>query len=150
MFVTEDRFRSPMSGLLSNPGQQTWLIGELMLNLPWFVVTLQESNLEEDEWVPERTVFASSILQVEQWAAQEAVDRLKFESVMIVTPGNQNKTGTWQMEPLVSIWLAEEDISPGSTVEVCETKSGARYATSFCGTTPDKLVNYKLRHQFVD
>lgn len=150
MFVTEDRFLSPMSGLLSNPGQHTWLIGELMLQLPWFVLTVHEMNPNEEDLVVERTVFASSIMQAEQWAEYEAIGGLKFESILIVTPGTHNDTGTWQMEPIASIWVAEEAVNPGISIEICETKSGARYHTSFCGASPDNLINYKLRYQFVD
>lgn len=148
MFVTEDHFLSAMTGLLSNPGQRTWLVGELMLNLPWFIVTVHELSPDEGGLVVERTVFASSILQAERWAEYEATFCLKFQSILIVTPSSHNNTGTWQMETLSSIWVAEDAAKPGIPIEICETKSGARYATSFCGTAPDKLSNYKLRYQF--
>jgi hypothetical protein len=97
MFVTEDYFLSAMTGLLSNPGQRTWLVGELMLNLPWFIVTVHELPLDEDGLVLERTVFASSILQAERWAEYEATFCLKFQSILIVTPSSHNNSGTWQM-----------------------------------------------------
>ena len=148
MFVTEDRFLSPMSGLFSNAGQQAWLIGELMLNLPWFIATLHESDPDVEELLTERTMFAASISQVEQWASKERAEHLKFDSVLIITPSHLNGTETWKMEPLTSVWVAEESEYPGRPVEICETKSGTRYVTSLWGASPDKLVNFKLRHQF--
>ena len=148
MFVTDAHYLSPLSTLQCNPGQQSWLIGELAMHRPWFLVTLLESDPSDADCLISRTFFTSSVQQVETWARQGSTEQLQFDSALIVTPDRQNGTSTWQMEPLDSLWLADEPMDPDYPVEVCQTKSGARYVTSLTGTPVEKLTNYRLRHQF--
>jgi hypothetical protein len=148
MFVTEARFLSPLSSFQCGPGQQSWLVGELALHRPWFLVTLLESDPDDADCLCQRTFFTSSLPQVEAWAKQTTTSQLQFDSAMIVTPSNKNGTSTWQMEALDSIWSADEPTSPDYPLEVCQTQSGSRYVVSITGTPPGQLVNYKLSYQF--
>jgi len=149
MFVTDKRYLSPLSALQCEPGQQSWLIGELAMHRPWFLVTLLQSDPADPDYVTRRTFFTSSVEQVEAWAKQDPTGELQFDSALIVTPDTSNGTSTWQMEPLASLWFADEPgDSPGYPVDVCQTESGARYVTSISATPPGQLTNYKLRHQF--
>ncbi|MCB8748932.1 hypothetical protein LHU53_18740 [Rhodoferax sp. U2-2l] len=149
MFITDQRNLSPVSALHCDPGQKSWLLCELALSRPWFLVTLLQSDPDDSDCVMKRTLFASSIEQVAAWAKQGANGQIKFDSALIVTPNTTNGTSTWQMEPLASIWSAEEPEGlPGYPVDVCQTQSGARYVTSIFGCPPEQLTNYKLRHQF--
>ncbi len=149
MFITDKRYLSPVSALQCSPGQQSWILGELAMHRPWFLVTLLQSDPDNADCVMRRNFFTSSVEQLETWAKQETTGKLQFDSALIVTPNTTNGTNTWQMEPLASIWSADEPgDTPGYPVDVCQTQAGVRYVTSFSGTPPEQLTNYKLRHQF--
>jgi len=67
--------------------------------------------------------------------------------VSIVTPGHVNGTDQWQMHLLDSIRTAEEPEAQGQTVDVFETRGGARYAYSMLGTSIEDLHIGAVRFQ---
>lgn len=150
MFITNTAFKSTLSGLLSGPGEAHWRAVELALNKPWYLVTMREIDAmhEDEEFVILRTVLASNVADVEHLAQKKSDGLPRFDSVQIITPDRINGTGTWKMEPLSAVWVAEEPAAPGSVVEICETQTGLKYVTSFCAASLNELENHTLRYRF--
>jgi len=112
MFITEKRYLSPLSALQCGPGQQSWILGELAMSRPWFLVTLLQYDPDDADCAFKRTFFTSSVEQVEAWAQEGITGELRFKSASIVTPDTKNGTSTWQIEPLASLWFADEPAGP--------------------------------------
>lgn len=150
MFLTYTPWKSKVHSLLCGPTQQYWLGVELALKKPWFLMTVSQTELTEggEDIVFRRDIMVSSLAEVERLAQQEG-DRLqKLESAMIVIPNWINGTGTWTMEPLAAVWVADEPDAPGAPVEICETQSGSKFVTTFGACSLDKLTNQTLRYRF--
>ncbi|WP_296699197.1 hypothetical protein [Rhodoferax sp.] len=150
MFITNNASRSPVSNLLGDPAAHYWGAAELALCRPWFLVTFlhTESIDGEDAFSRTRTMLLSNVEDVESMAQQETGGSLQFESVQVITPGHLNGTGGWKMEPLDSVWTAEEPSVAGQVVEIYETKAGVKYAVSMLGTPVDELRKETLWLRF--
>lgn len=90
----------------------------------------------------------NSVEALEQLIQGSDDELFKFDSVHIVTPGHVNGTDRWQMDLLDSIRTADEPGAEGQTVDVFETKNGARYAQSMLGTSIEDLRVGGVRFQF--
>jgi hypothetical protein len=51
----------------------------------------------------------------------------------------------WAMEPLVSVWSAQEPDVTGQNVFIFETQSGVRYCDSIMETPVENLIVGELR-----
>lgn len=153
MFITKAAFKFRTANpFLNDLGDEAWRGVELALQSPWFVVTLRQFESidgEEEQFQRLRTVLVSNVADVQKLAEQaKAVSLMQFESAQIVTPGWLNDTGTWKMELVSAVWVADETAAPGKSVDICETSSGARYVTPMCATEIDELENVRLRYRF--
>jgi hypothetical protein len=149
MFITTKNFRSDKFNSLIKPDEQQWRAVELALNKPWFLATICEnlSTDEEEAMLCRRTVLFTNVADVEQ-LAQQRDGLLQVEDVYIVTPERLNGSEKWKMEPLASVWVAEETQAPGQLVEIAETKAGLKYVITLSSTPIDELKNLTLRCRF--
>ena len=150
MFFTSPPWKSKLHEAFCTPDQQCWFSVELALNSPWYLMTVNQTEQVEDKEVTvyRRNIMVSKVSELERLAQQEFQSALKFESAMIVIPKLINGKETWTMEPLVALWEAEEPDAPGVVVEICETKSGAKYVTTFGACSLEELTNQSLRYRF--
>lgn len=150
MFFTYTPWKSKLHDAFCAPNQQCWFSVELALNSPWYLMTANHTERLEDREVAvyRRNIMVSQVCELERLAQLEGQSDLKFESAMIVLPELINGKETWTMEPLVAVWEAEEPDAPGAIVEICETKSGAKYVTTFCACSLEELTNQTLRYRF--
>ncbi len=150
MFFTYTNWKSKIHDRLCAPNQQYWVGVELALKTPWFLLTVKQTELGEgwEDVVFRRDILVTTVAEVERFAQLEGDRSQKFESAMIVIPNWINGTGTWTMEPLAAVWVADEPDAPGAPVEICETKSGAKFVTTFGACSLDKLTNQTLRYRF--
>ena len=150
MFITNNAFRSPISGILGNPDEQYWAAAELSLHQPWFLVTFRHSELIEgaDAFEITRTILLSHVKDLERWAQQQSDGSLQLESVQVITPGHINGAHAWKMDSLEAVWTAEEPSVAGQAVEIYETTAGVKYAQSLLETPITELHNETLRYRF--
>jgi hypothetical protein len=150
MFITNTALRSQIPNPFSSPEEQYWLAVELALHNSFFLVTIREMESIRGVNVPLRlnTMLVANVIDIERLAQQNADSLLQFVSAMIMTPARINGTGTWKMEPLTAVWVADEPEVTGAKVEICETNSGAKYITSISNASLDKLINQHLRYRF--
>lgn len=113
-------------------------------------MTLSQTELVEggEDIVFRRDIMVANVAEVERLAQQEGDQLQKIESAMIVIPTWINGTGTWTMEPLAAVWVADEPDAPGAPVEICETQSGAKFVTTFGACSFEELTNQTLRYRF--
>ncbi len=148
MFITNQAHKSPLSGLLGGSSRSHWLAVELALHHPWFLVSFDEFESNPvDAFSVRRTMMIHSVEALEQLVHESDPGLFKFDSVSIVTPGHVNGTDQWQMHLLDSIRTAEEPEAQGQTVDVFETRGGARYACSMLGTSIEDLHIGEVRFQ---
>ncbi len=150
MFFTYKNWKSAIHDRFCAPNQYCWSGVELALKKPWFVMTINQSELAKDgeEVVHRRDIIVANVAEIEQLAQQEG-DRLrKIDSAMIVIPNWINGMGAWTMEPLAAVWEADEPDAPGAPVEICETQSGTKIVTTFGACNFEELINHKLRYRF--
>ena len=150
MFITNASFRSEISDTLCEPDDQYWLAVELLMHKHWFVVTIRQMELIDGKRVPVRlrNILLANVSDIERLAQQDNEALTQFESAMIMIPVRHNGTGTWKMEPLVAVWVADEPEAPGKIVEIYETQSGAKFLTAFSTASLDELKNQTLRYRF--
>lgn len=144
MFVTHKEHKAPF-----NPFGEAlthWRAAELALQRPWFLVSISHpDSVEDDSFRVRRTMLMSNISDVEALTQDDAASQLQLESVFIVTPGHFNGTGQWRMEPLRTVWRAEEPSGPGQLADIYETAEGVTYADSMLAT-PVKRLRKKVLH----
>lgn len=150
MFFTYTDWKSKIHDFLCPPNQQYWLSVELALKTPWFLMTVNQTEVVEgrEVVVHKRNIMVGNVADLERLAQQDGNRLLKFESAMIMIPDWINGTGTWTMEPLAAVWVADEPEAPGEIVEICETQSGEKFVTTFGACPMDKLTNQTLRYRF--
>lgn len=149
MFITNQVHKSPLSDLFGDSSLSHWSAVELALHRPWFLVSFREfESNSSDAFSLGRTIMINSVEALEQLIQGSDDELFKFDSVHIVTPGHVNGTDRWQMDLLDSIRTADEPGAEGQTVDVFETKNGARYAQSMLGTSIEDLRVGGVRFQF--
>ena len=150
MFITNSAFRYPIPRNLISKDEQYWLSIGLVMERPWFVVMIHQirSFTEKDSNVSLSTVMVSNVCDIESLAQQDVKLMPRFESAQIVTPGKLNGTGAWKMDQLKAVWVADDPLNPGVSVEICETLSGEKYVIPVCSRPIEQLINQKLRYQF--
>lgn len=147
MFLTNPSFRSKIHDVLGDVDYTYWKAAELMLNQPWFVVELiqTESETYAKPVHIDRTMLLINIEDVENFLNEQNADPLLVEAVHVVTPKHINGSTTWRMDQLEAVWTGEEPKYPGRKVDVLYIKGGSRYAVSDPFTQVDSLINLVLR-----
>ena len=150
MFSTYTNWKSEIHAPLCAPNQQLWLTVELALQTPWFLMTVSQTELIDNMEVTvfRRDIMTTKVADLERVAQQSSHQHIKFESAMIVIPACLNGAGTWTMEPVAAVWVADEPDAPGAPVEICETYSGAKFVTTFGACSLENLTNQRLRYRF--
>ena len=150
MFLTNTSGKSKFHNLLCTPDQQYWLSVELALKKPWFLITVRQTELIEggEEIVYRRDFMVANAADIEQIAKHQSDRIQKLESALIFIPNWINGMGTWSVEQLSAIWVADEPEASGAPVEICETQSGANYVTTFGACAIEKLTNKTLLYRF--
>ncbi len=137
MFITHDHFRSHTSELFAGVGEAHFDITELALERIWFMVSFIESeSIEGNVYEFQRTLLLSSPEQVRDLLEVKTT----VHEVQIVTPCHVNGSANWMMEPLVSVWDANEPSGTALNTYIFETGSGRRYSNSAMRTPVDKLA----------
>lgn len=150
MFITNDAYKSPVSGLLGDPAVAYWAAAEVALYQSWFLVTISQAESIDvgNTFEIARTMLISNIADVEGLAQLRTDGYPRLDSVLIITPSHVNGTGTWKMESLQAVWTAEEPSVPGQVVRIFETSAGRTYAISMLGTPLEELRNKTLCLRF--
>jgi hypothetical protein len=148
MFITNQAYKSPLSGFFGDSTESHWLAVELAIRSPWFLVSFQEFESRSVEaFSVARTMMIHSVEALEQLLQESDHGLLKFDSVHIITPSHMNGTDQWQMDLLDCIRMAEEPSPQGQNVDVFETRGGARYARLMLGTSIEDLRIGEVRFQ---
>ena len=150
MFITDNAFKSPLSGFISDQSESYWTTVELALHDSWFIVTFRQ------DWSPDsdgsinigRTLMLSDLSRIEPLIELRDGGHLELESVQMVSPAHVNGTQDWNMERLSSVWLAEEPSSPGQLAEIYETTAGTTYVSSVQSTPLEAFATKELRYCF--
>lgn len=153
MFVTQDAFKSPLSGMFGEPGQHHWLAAELALAQHWFMaqVVQQPFPLEKDPQEIDRTLFLSRLTDLTNLAHPDPPGGTQLTSAFVVMPTYAKGGMDWRMERLRAVWTANEPHSTEGveeTAEIYETDAGVMYNLSLHKTPLDKLRNRALVCQF--
>jgi len=149
MFCTKDSDKSPLSVLSTTPGETYWLTAQLVLNAPWFMVVARQAHPigHEEALMHRSSMMFSRIEDVERMIAAHAQGHLQIDSLLVVTPGNVNGTQSWKMEPLKTVWMAQEPSVEGPhTGEIYETDEGVKYHRY--GQPSQELNNHILRFRW--
>ena len=152
MFVTTSSYIYPMPhppGM--RPVDQYWRAVEISNPLPWFLMTIRQTETVGRRRNPiytTRNILLMEVAEVERLASHDPKHPIQFESALIVTPPYINLSATWRMEPLAAVWTADEPSLPGASVEICETESGQKYVTSANQVPLTELKNQVLRFKF--
>lgn len=147
MFMTDEVFRSPLSGLLREAGCTYWPTVELGLQRMWFLMSVREAlHSDGKSYDIDRTTLISDFQFFEQFLQAYEAKEIRLNSIQIVTPGHMNGTNSWAMDVLAKIWDAQEPDEPNQTALVFETKSGRRFTNSMLGTPAEAFSVDSLKY----
>lgn len=85
---------------LAGQDRDIWSYVHLTLSRPWFFATY---SLNSPQGQVGETALLSSVEQVSQ-LLEGGSDSVEVQQLMLVSPGELNRAGSWQMEPLLEIW----------------------------------------------
>lgn len=153
MFVTQDAFKSPLSGMFGEPGQHHWLAVELALAQHWFMAQVVQRPLpqEKDPQEIDRTLFLSRLTDLTNLAQPDPSGGTRLTSAFIVMPTYAKGGMDWRMDRLRAVWVADEPNSSEGveeSAEVIETDLGVMYNLSLHKTPVVKLRNRTLVCKF--
>jgi len=151
MFCSQVADRSSFSRLAEDKGRTYWTAAQLALNVPWFMLSFchdaRDKGALSDRNEPPVMVGTTELLSltedVQRRIAQHERGLIEIEALLLMTPGHVNGSGSWKMEPLGALWLAQEpSASSGKGIEIYETAEGVKY--SRYGTPVHELINPAL------
>lgn len=97
MFLTFDHAEAPMGALVQ--GGHSWRYVEYPTTYPWFHVALTEFDGNAHRATTFYVYDAEDLIEL----AESTKHQLNIESVLLVSPGHLNGTGSWQMDELREI-----------------------------------------------
>lgn len=97
MFLTFDHAEVPMGALVQ--GGHSWRYVEYPTTYPWFHVALTEFDGTEHRSTTFHVYDAADLIEL----AESSDHQLQIERVLLVSPGDLNGTGSWQMDELLEI-----------------------------------------------
>lgn len=106
MFVTHTEHEFPVPKGLADPGAQHWRLFELVLHLPWFLLTVT-ANPEEDEAMLTQTWCLA-------WERDLAhllttIDTSRVSGLICMMPGWTSKNHQWTSRAVREVWLVRTD-----------------------------------------
>lgn len=139
MFRTSNHARHPVLSSFAGKGECVWTYVNLTQETVWFCATYENRASADCSW-PE-TILLSTIEQVVE-LCHDFSERVEVTQLMLVSPGQLNKSEKWIMEPLREIWRGQ-DPHHGDTVHVFALQDGRHYVDAIHAVERDKLQGLK-------
>jgi hypothetical protein len=121
MFVTSPAFEFQVPRGLALPGQRFWRSVGFSLNVPWFIVSIEYRDENEE------ASFCQDMLMSSDADVAEVLDGDVADSVIslqYVEPPSYSETGSWRMRSVKKVWRAAKHMDEPSAPLVFEDESG--------------------------
>ena len=133
MFLTYDRDRIPIPEGLCGDGEHLWSHLELVLQSPWFVVTVTR---EDEEMCRTSTALC---MDPRHLALLEIAPNTRVDRVILVTPAYVNGSSQTRFDALTEVWECVDRTNDGDACRIYVVESGAEYCDSVLETAPVDL-----------
>ena len=140
MFETHNSAEEYIPREFTVKGLRLWSSVHTRLHVPWLHVVYTSKN--SDGYVVSQIAF---LTYVDQLLHLDQQTDMKILEVNLVSPKHINNKGSWEMEPLMEIWIGfEPDIEHKQAAEIFVLKNGNRYSDSSLSTNEGDLLDKKL------
>jgi len=140
MFHTFAPAEVPFPPGMTQEGRKHWWYVEYCLFLPWFHVTYEITEPDNDFKFTLMRLF----MQVEHFVEFSKWDDVIIKEPSIVTPKYMNGISEWRMDPLKEIWQANSPDRPKDILHIYVLKDGKLYQDRDKNYPEDTLLNKKL------
>lgn len=127
MFVTYSKAEVPIGVLAGHPEVHHWRYAELSFSCLWFYISI---GYVRSNQLGRSTLLLSGLGEFEQLLSDRSPD-LWLEEVMIVSPSEVNGTGSWRLDPLMTLEEANEE-STGQLIYIYRLVDGSFYIEGEC------------------
>ena len=156
MFTTTPDQRHPMSAIFADQMSEYWTSFELAFNVPWYVMTLVETEQSENGASQKealkfgRTVVTSNVDEIADLASAPRGGSIELQIVYAMLPGRAGKHNDWKMKRLQAVWSSETDNSPFGRLRInmIETDDGERHPLRHLGSALGPKREYELVCRF--
>jgi hypothetical protein len=107
VFVTSPAFELHVPRGLGLPGQRFWRSVGFSLNVPWFIVSIEYRDENEE------ASFCQDMLMSSDADVAEVLDSDATDSVIslqYVEPPSYSETGSWRMRSVKKVWRAAQHL----------------------------------------
>jgi hypothetical protein len=139
MFVSQPQYKFPFPPDLIQPGSQHWRMVELTLHAPWFLLSVEISDIEILDSRMIRTLCIAWDNDLAEILHSLESDRVK--GIVCMMPPWQSQTGQWTSREIREVWTCRS--SAGHSVLLCDT-SGQKFD---CGLIPDHVE--PIEHELI-
>ncbi len=106
MFATHPQHEFPVPKGLADPGSQHWRLIELVLHLPWYLLTVAAVPEEDEAMLTQTWCLA--------WEHDLAhllttLDASRVSGLICMMPGRTSKNHQWTSREVREVWLARTD-----------------------------------------
>jgi hypothetical protein len=146
MFVTSPAFELQVPRGLAQPGQRFWRSVGFSLNVPWFIVSVEYRDENEEACFCQDMLMSSDadVAEVLEGDVGDTVVGLQY-----VEPPSYSPTGGWRMRSVRKVWRAAKPSDLPSAPLVFEDEFG-RFASGLDDVDLEHLVELvrelPLRH----
>lgn len=106
MFVTHPRHEFPVPKGLADPGSQHWRLIELVLHVPWFLITLAAVPEENEAMLTQSWCLAWERDLVHLLTT---IDTSRVIGLTCMIPGWASKAHQWTSKEVGEVWLARSN-----------------------------------------
>lgn len=144
--------RHPMSAIFADQMSDYWTSFELAFNVPWYVMTLVETEQSENGASQEearkfgKTVVTSNVDEIADLATAPRGGPIELQTVYAMLPGGAGKHNAWKMKRIHAVWSSETDNSPFGRLRInmIETDDGERLPLRHLGSPIGAQREYEL------
>lgn len=151
MFLANEAYRSPVAPLFYGPEYSGWDALDLSLHTEWFLASFNQiEGRGKHKTAIRRTMLFSNFSGLEPLVTNAPNSNLTLESIHLVTPGHLNRTKTWALEQVRTIWEAKCPDDLDQAYHVFETMDGHRYAFPQVAVALDAVQLGQMSYQFTE
>lgn len=143
MFISLPTYEFPFPEGLADPDVKHWRVVELRLHAPWFLLTVEQQDPDDDEMTVSYTLCIAWGQDLAD--ALKSIDAKRVRGLVAMMPAWCSPTGHWSSRQITEVWLRRDD--SGQQCVALKDVAGEEFIGDFCGepVPPDSAPELLLR-----